>query len=341
MPTLLLTLALGGTFRARGGTEAPGALLEVYGLLRSNLTGVSEAELDAAAVRGLVQPFAPRATLVTNPPAGETAVETGPTITRTNVFDHAIGYLRVARVAPGLASALESALSSLATNQLDGLVLDLRYAGGWDYAEAARTADWFVPDERPLLHWGTGSAKSTAKTNAFTQPVVALVNAQTAGAAEALAAVLRDTRAGLIIGAKTAGEASVFREFTLSDGQRLRIATAPVQVGDGQTLGAAGLTPDIRVTVPPADEKAFFANAYYAVPRPAGGNSATNEQEQPMLNEAELVRLHREGLDPEDPDAPLLDSRPATPKRPTVTDPALARGLDLLKALAVVRHSQH
>jgi hypothetical protein len=55
------------------------------------------------------------------------------------------------------------------------------------------------------------------------------------------------------------------------------------------------------------------------------------------LNEAELVREHREGAD--------LDAEPAAgrepePEKPVVRDPVLARALDLLKGLAVVRHSR-
>jgi hypothetical protein len=56
------------------------------------------------------------------------------------------------------------------------------------------------------------------------------------------------------------------------------------------------------------------------------------------LNEAELVREHREGLDRDlDMDAPV---RPVEPAKPAVNDPALARALDLVKGLALVRQSR-
>ena len=53
------------------------------------------------------------------------------------------------------------------------------------------------------------------------------------------------------------------------------------------------------------------------------------------FNEAELVREKREGasFDLE------VNDRNGEPERPLVHDPALARALDLLKGLAVVRHS--
>jgi hypothetical protein len=56
---------------------------------------------------------------------------------------------------------------------------------------------------------------------------------------------------------------------------------------------------------------------------------------RPRFNEAELVRERREGatLDADDTE------REAEPEKPVVHDPVLARALDLLKGLAVVRRS--
>jgi hypothetical protein len=54
------------------------------------------------------------------------------------------------------------------------------------------------------------------------------------------------------------------------------------------------------------------------------------------LNEAELLRERREGLSEGD----LTGGRDREVDKPMVYDPALARALDLLKGLAVVRQSR-
>ena len=54
------------------------------------------------------------------------------------------------------------------------------------------------------------------------------------------------------------------------------------------------------------------------------------------INEAELVRRQREGLNP-DEDVPSAKARLNELVKPMVRDPALARALDLLKGLAVVK----
>jgi hypothetical protein len=339
-------LLSGATALSAPAAEPP-RFQEVYDLARSNLAGVTEADLGAAALEGLLQRFAGQLVLETNG-AGAAATApapSGPPISQAKVFDEAYGYLRVACVAAGLPPAMDEALAKItATNRLKGLVVDLRYAGGNDYAAAAAAADRFLTEAGPLLDWGEGWARSTSKTNAFSQPVAILVNAATTGAAEALAGVLRETKVGLVIGAPTAGRAAVFKAFALSGGLRLRLATAQVRLAEGKAFPAKGLTPDISVVVNPDDEKQYYADAYKVLAKPAGqaagARGATNvaaaTNRAGRITEAELVRLKREGIDLE-PERGILPPRPAAPEKPAVSDPALVRALDLLKGLAVVR----
>jgi C-terminal processing protease CtpA/Prc len=188
-------------------------------------------------------------------------------------------------------------------------------------------------------------ARSKAKSHAISVPVAALANRQTSGAAEALAALVRETGAGLILGGKTAGQAMMAQEFPLKNGDRLRIATAPIQLGDGSAM-SGGLQPDIAVEVSPQDERAYYADAYKGITTsnpggvgPGATNTAlgTNSSRRARFNEAELVREHREGLNT---DAETGPQRPREPEKPMVRDPVLARALDLLKGLAVVRQAR-
>jgi C-terminal processing protease CtpA/Prc len=269
-------------------------------------------------------------------------------VSKSSVFDGDILYVRVGRVGDGLANAISAACSKPGTtNKLKGLALDLRYAEGDDYAAAVAAADLFVRKEQPLLNWGNGMVKSKEKSDAIALPVAVLVNRQTAGAAEALAAALRESGAGLILGGRTAGQAMVAQEFPLKNGERLRIATAAIQLGDGTTLSAHGLKPDIAVEVSPEDERAYYGDAFKAMDKTnlvaSGGLSLTNQTNgmihlvrRPRYNEAELVRERREGVSESD----LTALRGREPDRPMVQDPALARALDLLRGLALVRQSR-
>jgi hypothetical protein len=319
---------------------------EVYDLIRAHLVGMSEAQLNQAAVQALVAGFGPRVSLLTNAAAVDARAD-APLVSKSSVFDGEIGYVRIERVGDGLASAVREACGKLGmTNKLAGVILDLRFAAGDDYASAAATAELFIKKAQPLLDWGKGVVRSKENNEALAVPVAVLVNRQTVGAAEALAAVLRQTGRGLILGNNTAGQAMIAEEYPLKNGERLRIATGSVQLGDGSAISGQGLKPDIAVEVAPVDERAFYADAYKVLSRSellAGGSlgltnssSGTNRAaRRQRLNEAELVRERREGIS----EADVTALRDREPEKPLVSDPALARALDLLKGLALVRQT--
>jgi hypothetical protein len=345
-----LVLFLSGSLgvRAEGATSAPD-FQEVYNLVRSHLAGMSESNLNQAAVQGLVASLSPRVSII-NPAAAAGSATNKALVSKSSCMEEDIAYVRIGQVAQGLDKAVREACTKLgASNRLAGVVLDLRYTGGNDYAAVVDTVNLFLKKERPLLDWGKGMVQSKEKTDALTLPVAVLVNQDTAAAAEALAAVVRQTGAGLILGRPTAGRAMIAQEFPLKNGEVLRIATAPIRLGDGSSLTAEGLKPDITVEVKPEAERAYYADAFQVVSNSNGmagsALNATNAlngtnrlSRRSRFNEAELVRERKEGIGPE---VDLASGRLASREEPpTVQDPALARALDLLKGLAVVRHSR-
>jgi hypothetical protein len=309
---------------------------EVYQVLSTNLEGVNSNELDRAAVLGLIHQLGPRVSLVA---AGEDSSKAAP-LAEARVFDNSFAYFRVASVRSNLPGAFGSAYKQMIeTNKskIKGLMLDLRFANGYDYAAAAKLADCFLSSEHPLLDWQTGSAHATLKADAITIPVAILVNSETAGAAEALAAVLRDTEVGLILGSETAGQASIFKEFPLRDGSKLRVAVARVSFGAGKAL-LHGVTPDIAINTSLEDERAYLQNPFKDLHPSfvAKTDSASREAlEQPRMNEVELIREHNSGEDR--PQISAHDRPEVTEPAPVIADPTLARALDLLKGLAVVQ----
>ena len=98
-----------------------------------------------------------------------------------------------------------------------------------------------------------------------------------------------------------------------------------------------GITADLTVAVGAAAEKIYQADSFavLATNSPAG---ASGKAEMSIfvdhMTEAELVR--RRIKDGEDASEDLSSARPA-PAQPIVRDPALARALDLFKALSVLR----
>jgi hypothetical protein len=348
---LFICFLLTATIGRAASDGVPPNFDEVYQLLRANLEGVSQSDLDRAAVKGLLEQFPARAMLVesntTAPPPASSALG------KVGLYDDSYAYFRIGTVEGSLADQLRRAYQELArtnNSKIKGVILDLRFAGGNDYAASAATADCFLNSDQPLLEWGAGSARATRKTNAIAVPVAIVVNSRTTGAAEALAAALREADIGLILGGTTAGQANIFKEFTLANGEKLRIATAQIKLGDGTPL-ARGLKPDIAVEASLGDEKAYLEDPYKILhpPVPPKNESATNSDlssaDQPThrpTNEAELVREHSAGETPDDDSdetSVQAAALPEEPVPPVIADAALARALDLLKGLAVIQLS--
>jgi hypothetical protein len=315
---------------------------EVYELLRTNVGGFDEKALNQAAVQGLLSQLDGRAVLVgadTNSPAS-----TNGALVTTTVHDRNYGYMRVNKLGPEAERQFRTGYAQLATNKLKGLVIDLRYTSGDNYSGAVAIADMFLSSEQPLLDWGEGVRNSTTKSNPINIPVALLVNRKTSGAAEALAGMMHEAQIGLLLGSKTAGQASIAKEFELSNGQRLRVGTTPVKLGQGKFVQAGGIAPDIAVDIPAEDELLYYGDAFYGRSNRVvtAGTSLTNETSLSLtnrprrrINEAELVRMQREG---ESLDFSTGSSRREAGNTPLgIQDPALSRALDLLKGLAVVQ----
>ena len=128
------------------------------------------------------------------------------------------------------------------------------------------------------------------------------------------------------------------------------VRTGQVQVGRGKALSSRGVAPDIEVMVKSDDEKAYFADAFKLLSKPTAQLKATNNpvqigstnRDRRRVNEAELVRIQREGRTSNEDDLTAAEPPPPPPEEgsePLVRDPALARALDLLKGIAIVKRS--
>lgn len=218
----------------------------------------------------------------------------GTALVKSTVLDGNVAYLQVSQVGKNLAEEIRAAQGALAvSNKIAGTVLDLRFAGGDDTAEAQAAEEMLAGEQLPLA---------------------ILVNHETQGASATLASALRAARAGLVFESVTG--------TTRTDGE----SNAPAHS-------------DIAVPIGTADERALMKNPY-AAPMLDGTNSpvATNSVLPPVdyRSEADLVRARiKDGEEFQ----PAPAARAAGPPKPFIRDPALARAVDLIKGLAILRSS--
>ena len=135
-------------------------------------------------------------------------------------------------------------------------------------------------------------------------PLAILVNGGTRGAALTLAMTLREARDGLVFGS-----------------------------------AVAELKPDIAVTVNIADEKFYFENPYASPTLTETNSSPATNSFSPFIDHTSEADLVRQKIKDGDQDTNTPVPHAAEPQKPFIHDPVLARAVDLIKALAVVRQS--
>ncbi len=188
----------------------PADLQQAIPLLREhyvNPAALSETELQRATLAGLLEHLGRRVRLL---PA-----KTGPAATPApfyrEIIDGHIGYLRPGDLSRPQLQELDTTLRGFAGKKVDAVILDLRGSVETnDFATAAEFAKRFVPKGKPLFSLRGPGGKTVREfvsdqAPLYTGLIVLLVDGETAGATEVLAALLRFTNRAILIGQTTAG----------------------------------------------------------------------------------------------------------------------------------------
>lgn len=132
-----------------------------------------------------------------------------------------------------------------------GVLLDLRGNPGGLLDEAVETASAFLLGGPVVTYEPRGAPVQkrmvTEPGNART-PLVVLVDAGTASAAEIVAGSLRDRDRAVIIGSRTYGKGSVQEPITLSDGSVIELTVGRYRTPSGRNLDGVGIEPDVPVS---------------------------------------------------------------------------------------------
>ena len=137
--------------------------------------------------------------------------------------------------------------------KVDAVVLDFRASPATnDFALAAEFAKRFCPKDKPLFTLRKTTARQERTFTSERDPsyqglTLILADGDTAGAAEAVAGVIRIYDKALVIGQPTAGQAVEYSDLKLPSGKVLRVAVGEAILPEGRPLFPGGLKPDLPV----------------------------------------------------------------------------------------------
>ena len=161
-------------------------------------------------------------------------------------------WIRLTRFSGRTTQELLDALRDAKKNDIKGIVLDLRNNPGGLLDQSVSVSDVFLKDGVIVSIRGReeGNSRSySAKSQADDGdvPMVVLVNAGMASAAEIVAGALRDQKRALILGERTFGKGSVQNIIPLPDGTGLKLTVALYYTPSGKSIQAEGIVPDFEL----------------------------------------------------------------------------------------------
>ncbi len=164
-------------------------------------------------------------------------------------------YLRIARFQNDTAAEMHKILRVELDNDAHkarGMVLDLRDNPGGLMAAAVAVADLLLDGGDIVSTRGRGGKsleiiRASRGDLSHGLPIVVLINAGTASAAEVVAGALQDRRRALLVGNQSFGKGSVQSIIPLPQGQALKMTTALYYTPNGRSIQATGIEPDIHV----------------------------------------------------------------------------------------------
>jgi hypothetical protein len=291
---------------------------------------LEEPALSRARLHGLLQRMGNGARIYSGP--SQASAEMQPF--RAAMLPNEIAYIRIGALDPDTAANLDVTLESY-KKPPGALVLDLRATPPHsDFELAAEVCRRFCQKGRILFSIKRTRANDeevlTSRMNPlYRGPLVVLVDSDTSGSGEVIAAVLRTHLGAYVIGNQTKGEAAQFEEIALEKGRVLKVAVGEVTLPDATPVFPGGLRPDLVVDV--TQEKTD--ELLYAAMQEQDLTPFVTEKERARMNEAALVA----GTNPETDAAIEAQRNKAAGKlpKPHLRDVALQRAVDYITAVRI------
>ncbi len=174
------------------------------------------------------------------------------------ILNSNIAYIKPALpLNPAKLAHFKQSLSELSKTKARSLILDLRNNLS-DFSDPSQLCGPFVGDRQAF---GINFRMSTEYLNGVNPqitslPLIALVNSTTNTAAEVLAACLKQSRRGTLLGNQTAGKARIVTLEKVDRNRSLLLPTAEYVNCDGMFIEGNGIKPDIEVYVSAQDVEA-------------------------------------------------------------------------------------
>lgn len=163
-----------------------------------------------------------------------------------------IGYLRISIFASNTYKQFKQVLSTLETQQIDSLIVDVRSNTGGHLSVVTDIISEFL-DSTHVIYQEKDSNGVTKEYSSGsltkTYPIAVLIDGASASASELLASALKEQYGAKLVGTKSFGKSTVQQVVDLNNGSKYKITIKEWLTSEGKVINGNGLLPDIPVTL--------------------------------------------------------------------------------------------
>lgn len=160
-----------------------------------------------------------------------------------------IGYVEISIFANNTDEQLKETLKKLEEENIDNLIIDLRYNPGGELETVINIASEFIDNKKPIIQIKTKSntdIKYSKGNNNKKYNIAVLINDSSASGSEALAAALNEQCNAKLIGTTTYGKGTVQKTKQLPNGTIIKYTTETWSTSKGKSIEKVGIKPTIE-----------------------------------------------------------------------------------------------
>lgn len=171
-----------------------------------------------------------------------------------------VGIMTMSRFDDTTSDLARQAAENFKSNNVKGVILDLRGNGGGLLTAAQDVAGLWLRDQLVVTEKTNGKVTDQLKSGNDPVlagiPTVVLVNGSSASASEIVSGALQDHKVATLIGEKTFGKGSVQKLIDMPGGAVLKVTVARWYTPNDKNINKQGITPDKTVALTADDTNA-------------------------------------------------------------------------------------
>lgn len=157
-----------------------------------------------------------------------------------------IGYVSISIFSSVATKQFKEEVKELEEQDIEALVIDVRDNNGGYLTTVTDVVSYLLPKGKTIYQVQKGDEVEVTKDKTLTSreyPIAVLVNGNSASASEILAASIKESYNGYVVGTKTYGKGTVQQVKSLSDGSMIKYTVENWLTPDGNWIDGVGVEP--------------------------------------------------------------------------------------------------